>query len=149
MKKLITLITYTALFLSSAYGQKEDITKIENAFKLRTDSSWTLSIDTTNIRKDMFVNGDFIGRAIFTNNNGDKLALLVCKSLNDHLLKLKQEIQQHQLIASCALSEEDTFRSILRIENYFMYLPVYPCWSSYTKNSQLLFKELVEKTTQL
>lgn len=149
MKTLITLITYTVLFLSSAYGQGRDISKIENALRTRIDSSWTIEMDTTNIDKNAFLNGVSLGWAILTNNKGDKLTLRLCKSVNDHLLKLKAEIKETQIIASCELSQTEHFRSILRIENYFMYLPTYPCWSSYTKNSQLLFKELVEKTTQL
>lgn len=133
------------MLLTSAYGQKNDISKIEEAIKMRIDSSWTISMDTVDIRKDAFEGGIFLGRVQIKKYKEDKLVLLLCKSLNDYLLE--KEILDHQLSASCRLSEDYyLLRSVLRIDNYYLFLPMYPCWSGYSKDAQLLIKELAEKT---
>lgn len=145
MKKLLIVISYVLLFVVSAYGQEKDLVIIEEALKSKIDSSWTISTDTSAIRKDAFDRATLLGVVRLRTNKGDKLDLLLCKSSSEYLFK--KSVVNHQLSASCSLSEDyDTHRSILKIENYYLFLPMYPCWSVYTKDSQLLMKKLVEKT---
>jgi hypothetical protein len=133
------------LIISPACGQEKDIAKIEETLRMKIDSSWTISIDTANIKKDVFDNGVLIGWVRLTDGKGDKLNLALCKSLNDKLLL--KEIENHQLSASCLLSEDSYLsRSELKMENHYLFLPMYPCWSAYSANSKHIWKELVEKT---
>lgn len=144
MKTLLTLLVPMMLIISPACGQEKDIAKIGETLRMKIDSSWTISIDTANVEKDALDNGVLIGWVRLTNDKGDKLNLVLCKSLNDKLLM--KEIENHQLSASCLLSEDNYLsRSVLKMENYYLFLPMYPCWSGYSKNSQLLMKELVRR----
>ena len=144
MKSLFTIAAIIIL-LSPAYGQKSDIGKIVNTLNMLIDSSWTISVDTIDIRKDRFDRGVLIGVVHFTTKKRDKLDLLLCNYSSDSLFK--KGVIHYQNSASCLLSEDiETHRSILRIENYCLFLPMYPCWSGYSKNAQELMKELVKKT---
>ena len=149
MKTVVALISFTLFILSSAYGQEKDAAKIEEALRMQIDSSWTVNIDTANIPKDAFDHGILIGWVRLTNNQGDEIHFSLCKPLNVQLLK--KEIEHTQLIASCTLTGYDynLFKSIIKIENCYLFLIGYPCWSTYSQNTTLLMKELVEKMQKM
>ncbi len=144
MKTILTVLLLTMLNLHVAFGQ-ENIPKMEKSLGDLTDSTWTITTHLYDNASNRFKNGVLLGTVKLSKNKTDFIEFQVCKPLNENLLI--QEIKNDQVLASCLLSEDYyLFRSILKIENYYLFLPVYPCWSSYGTNSQLMMKKLAEKT---
>ena len=149
MKNFICFLILLA-FSSTVYGQNQ-FSILEKKLKSNAGMTWSLKIDTTiGSKKDLYGlslldAGNYYGRADFRNwlNAKHHFTLVIFETNNDSLLFY--QIDDYYSYASCRRLHSSKKYPIFeknKIDNLVLFLPMYPCFRSYSQKEMKLMKKL-------
>jgi hypothetical protein len=129
------------LFCCTLTKGQTNYLKLETKLKTIIDTTWTFEFDTSETAKDIpgmgvIKSGDFIGTIELSSQDKDHFKLVVCRSIYENALK--SEIGDYYKLASCVVVSTD----ITQIDTFFLFLPWYPCYDTYSEKSKILIAKI-------
>jgi hypothetical protein len=106
----------------------------------KIDSNWSVKIDTAKQFVHNYIqSGKYMGELILTKDR-QQIIYYIYSPQNGILEK---EINHYLMLASCALSEDNFKFTTIEVKGLVLFLPNYPCQSSYPDNSKELIGKLI------
>jgi hypothetical protein len=141
--KQIGLFFLLFCLTSNLFGQSK-ITYLADLIK-GLDKTWALKIDTSRkAQKSLIIGGQCVGFLNFTKGS-QEITYCVYQSLNNNI---DSTIRQTQKLASCSSIGLKEKNQIVKRNDLFIFLSIYPCWSEYSVDGKKLIKKVFTKLKQ-